>query len=83
MDKHLYYMFIIKNIHVINYKINSLSIKLVMLANFFLNLFEFIYLLIFDILLYIYHITDILYFFFYYRFFLLYIKKIFRSNSFT
>lgn len=64
MDKHLYYMFIIKNIHVINYKINSLSIKLVMLANFFLNLFEFIYLLIFDILLYIYHITDILYFFF-------------------
>lgn len=63
MDK-LYYMFIIKNIHVINYKINSLSIKLVMLANFFLNLFEFIYLLIFDILLYIYHITDILYFFF-------------------
>lgn len=65
MDKHLYYMFIIKNIHVINYKINSLSIKLVMLANFFLNLFEFIYLLIFDILLYIYHITDILYFFFF------------------
>lgn len=64
MDKHLYYMFIIKNIHVINYKINSLSIKLVMLANFFLNLFEFIYLLIFDILLFIYHITDILYFFF-------------------
>lgn len=63
MDK-LYYMFIIKNIHVINYKINSLSIKLVMLANFFLNLFEFIYLLIFDILLFIYHITDILYFFF-------------------
>lgn len=64
MDKHLYYMFIIKNIYVINYKINSLSIKLVMLANFFLNLFEFIYLLIFDILLFIYHITDILYFFF-------------------